>query len=58
MDIILTENLKSLKTKTVKVHGKNFPLLAKADLIKMKKKAGRPQDLEDIKALEALSEES
>lgn len=35
----------------------SIPIASKADLIRLKKLAGRPQDIEDIKALEALDEE-
>jgi len=31
------------------------PILSRKDLIEMKRAAGRPQDLEDVKALEHLS---
>ena len=34
-----------------------IPVASKVDLIRLKKIAGRPQDIEDIKALEALDEE-
>lgn len=54
VDIILTEDLKKLSVKNVKVGPESLPVLAVDDLIKMKKKSGRKQDLEDIKALEAL----
>jgi len=54
VDIIITEDLKNLKTKTIKIGKESLQVLAINDLIKMKKKSGRKQDIEDIKALEAL----
>jgi len=39
---------------TIKISGKNVRIASIADLILMKKKAKRPQDIEDIKALEKL----
>jgi hypothetical protein len=54
VDIIITENLKGKKIKSVNIKGTNINFLAIKDLIKMKKKAGRPQDIEDAKALESV----
>jgi len=54
VDILIVEDLRKLKTKSIKVGGKSIPLVAIPDLIRMKKESGRPQDLEDIKALEAI----
>lgn len=58
VDIIITHDLKKMKSKTISIHGLKVPVLSKESLIKMKKEAGRPQDLEDIKALEAIDEKS
>lgn len=54
VDIILTEDLSHLKTESIKVGKEKLQILAVDDLIRMKKKSGRKQDLEDIKALESL----
>lgn len=58
IDIIITHNLKTMGTKTVTIHGVKVPLVNIKSLIAMKRDAGRPQDLEDIKALEALDEKN
>ena len=58
VDIIITHDLAKLKTKTIKLHGIPVPVLSRESLIKMKREAGRPQDLEDIRALEAMDEKS
>ncbi len=54
VDIIITEDLQKMKTITKKIVGKNIRLLSIPDLIAMKLKSNRPQDIEDIKALEKL----
>jgi hypothetical protein len=55
VDIIITYDLKSLRhTKIVHTASGNIRILAREDLIQMKKNAGRPQDLQDVKALEDL----
>jgi len=54
VDVVITYKGKRLPVKTVNVKGKKIPILAKNELIKMKQEAGRPQDLEDIKALREL----
>lgn len=54
VDIIITHDLAKLKTKTIRAAGRALPVLAAADLIAMKKASGRPQDQEDVKALEGL----
>ena len=54
IDIILPYDLKGHKIKYVKSEDINLPILSLDDLIKMKRKSGRAQDLEDIKALEKL----
>ncbi len=54
VDILITEDANTIKTVTKKVFGINIKVAAIPDLIAIKKKAGRAQDLEDIAALEKL----
>jgi len=54
VDIIITEDLTGKQTVSKQVGSHNIQVLSKNDLITMKKKASRAQDLEDIKALESL----
>jgi hypothetical protein len=54
VDIIITYDLKKGHTKNVKTAKGEVNILSLKDLIKMKKASGRPQDLEDIEALENL----
>ncbi len=54
VDIIITEDVKRLKTVIKKINGTNIKIASINDLIVMKKKSGRKQDVEDIKALEGL----
>lgn len=54
VDIIITHDLKKMKVKKISWGKITLKILAIDSLIKMKKAAGRPQDLEDIKVLEAL----
>lgn len=54
VDIILTEDLKNLKTKRIRADRKTLRIISIDDLIKMKEKSSRQQDLEDIKALRSL----
>jgi predicted nucleotidyltransferase len=55
VDIIITEDLENKKITLVRAGGRFLPLLSIEDLILMKLKSGRPQDLEDVKALETLA---
>jgi len=54
VDIIITEDLNNISAVNKRAYGMNIKVVAIPDLITIKKKAGRPQDLEDIKALEKL----
>lgn len=54
VDIILTEDLRKLRTKRIRAGRKTLRIVSIDDLIKMKEKSGRQQDLEDIKALRSL----
>ncbi len=55
VDLLLVEDLRDLKTTTIKAGPKRLPVVALEDLIRMKQRSGRPQDLEDIKALRELA---
>lgn len=54
VDIIITDNLKDIKTVTKSALGLKVKVASIPDLIRLKKAAGREQDLLDIKALEKL----
>jgi hypothetical protein len=54
VDIILTDDLRNLKTKRIRSGEKTLRVISINDLIKMKEKSNRGQDLEDIKALRSL----
>ncbi len=54
VDIVITYQRKKIPTKLVVLQRRRIPVLSKPALIKMKTKAGRPQDLEDVRALEQL----
>ncbi|MBI4468968.1 MAG: hypothetical protein HY650_06580 [Acidobacteria bacterium] len=54
VDIIITHDLNNLRIDKIRAGEKTLPVLAVADLITMKRAIGRPQDLEDIRALEEL----
>jgi hypothetical protein len=54
VDVMIAHDLSKMRTSTVVLGGHKVPLLALRDLIAMKKAAARPQDLEDVRALEAL----
>lgn len=51
VDILLTDDAADLQVKRLSIDGTPVPIVAKKDLIGMKKRAGRPQDLEDARAL-------
>ncbi len=54
VDILITHDLKSIRTISKTVGLLTIKVASIPDLIAMKKQAGRPQDIEDIKALEKL----
>lgn len=58
VDLLLTHDLKKLKTKAVAFHGLKIKLVSLQDLIRMKSGTGRRQDEEDIKALKLIKEDS
>ena len=51
VDIILTEDLGTMQVDMIPVGGLRLPVVAVADLIRMKEMSGGAQDLEDIRAL-------
>jgi hypothetical protein len=54
VDILITEDAKKIKTVEKKVDRLRIRVASIADLIRMKTLSGRPQDIEDIKALEKM----
>ena len=54
VDILIAKDLRKLAS--IRIHSASFafPVVSLADLIQMKKEAGRPQDHEDLKLLEPL----
>jgi len=54
VDIILTEDVDSLSPVTLRLHGTKVRVASIEGLIRMKKKSKRPQDIEDILALQEL----
>ena len=54
VDLLIIEDLQDMATTTVRIGKDQIPIVALEDLIQMKKRSGRPQDLEDIKALETI----
>lgn len=54
LDLVITTDLKGKTTRQVKLSTGNIRILSRRDLIAMKKESGRPQDLEDISALERI----
>lgn len=58
LDIIITEDLNDIEPVIKNIMGKNIRVADIASLIAMKTRSGRPQDIEDVKALQKiLSEE-
>lgn len=56
VDILLLEDLKKFKTININSNNNILKVVSMNDLIKMKKRSGRPQDLEDIKILRSLKQ--
>ena len=54
VDIIITYDLKNKRTKRIDLAGMPVQILSLKDLIDMKQQSARPQDVEDVKALEKL----
>ena len=55
VDIVINFDLKGKRVKRITTTHGQLPILNKPDLIAMKRASGRPQDAEDVKALEKLS---
>ncbi len=55
VDVLITEVAKQLKSVKKQVNKLRINIIDMKDLIKLKKKSARQQDLEDIKALEKLT---
>jgi len=54
VDIIMTDDLAGKRTKAVALPTGPVRVLSVTDLIAMKRRSGRPQDLQDVRALEKL----
>ena len=54
VDIIIAYDLKGKRTKQIRLANALVPILGLKDLIDMKRRSGRPQDIEDVRALETL----
>ena len=54
VDIIIAYDLKGKRIKQIQLANALVPVLGLKDLIEMKKQSGRPQDIEDVRALEKL----
>ena len=48
VDIIIAQDLSRMKVDRIKIGKRIFPVVSVRDLILMKRKSGRPQDLQDI----------
>lgn len=54
LDIVISTDLKGKKVQRIETVDGPLHVLARKDLIEMKRRSGRPQDLADIAALEKL----
>lgn len=54
IDIVITHDLRQMKSIARKVKNGSVPVISLQDLIAMKEASGRPQDIEDVKSLKAL----
>ena len=54
VDVVITHDLAKMDVVTLRLGGEGVPVVSRKDLIAMKKESARPQDLEDVKALESL----
>ncbi len=56
VDVIITCDLAKMNFVTIDISGRNVNIVSADELIKMKKNSGRPQDVEDVRALEYVKE--
>jgi len=56
VDVLIGEDLADCEPVKVRVKGRVLPVVSKKDLILMKTRSGRPQDLEDVAALKRLGD--
>ena len=56
VDVLIAEDLAECRPVKVNVKGRSLPVVSKADLIRMKTRSARPQDLEDVAALKRLGD--
>ncbi len=54
IDIIITDDLRNMRSIFKKAGLEKIPVISLDDLIAMKQRSARPQDLEDVKMLEAI----
>jgi len=54
VDIVITYDLKGKRTKRIQLRNGSVQILGLKELIKMKRKSARAQDIEDVLALESL----
>lgn len=54
LDIVLTEDIRECKIISVETDFGKLPVVSLKDLIRMKSKTGRKQDLEDVEALKKI----
>jgi hypothetical protein len=54
LDIILTEDIRNCKIEQAKTDFGSLPVISLEDLIRMKSKTNRAQDIEDVRALRKL----
>lgn len=54
VDIIISQDLSGMKVDRIKAGKRLFPVVSVRDLMRMKRKSGRPQDLLDVEALEKI----
>jgi hypothetical protein len=55
VDILLAHDLRTLRVDRLRCGDAELPVVSRADLVAMKRASGRPQDLEDARALELLA---
>lgn len=57
IDILITIDITEVQIEKIKVGNQKINIISLLDLIKMKKQAGRRQDLEDVRHLEVIKNE-